>query len=128
MPAAGEIVTNQFLGPPLGGFLFGLGAAVPILLDAGTFAISAGLIASLGGLIATRRPARDPDAVRPRMRTEIAEGLRWLRDHRTTAGVVTTTDTWLAEHPDAPAGLVRTVTEQRDTVARAVAAQERDAG
>lgn len=84
---AGEIVTNQFLGPPLGGFLFGLGAAVPILLDAGTFAISAGLIASLGGLVATRRPARDPDVVRPRMRTEIAEGLRWLRDHRLLRGL-----------------------------------------
>jgi MFS family permease len=82
---AGEIVTNQFLGPPLGGFLFGLGAAVPIVLDAGTFAISAGLIASLGGLVATRRPDRDP--ARRRMRTEIAEGLRWLRDHRLLRGL-----------------------------------------
>ncbi len=78
---AGEIVTNQFLGPPLGGFLFGLGAAVPILLDAGTFAISAGLIASLGGLVATHRPSGDRAARRP-MRTEIGEGLRWLRGHR----------------------------------------------
>lgn len=78
---AGEIVTNQFLGPPLGGFLFGLGAAVPILFDAGTFAVSAALIASLGGLIATRRPS-EPAAPRRRMRSEIAEGLRWLRGHR----------------------------------------------
>jgi len=78
---AGEIVTNQFLGPPLGGFLFGLGAAVPILLDAGTFAISAGLIASLGGLVATQRPSGDRAARRP-MRAEIGEGLRWLRGHR----------------------------------------------
>jgi MFS family permease len=77
---AGEIVTNQFLGPPLGGFLFGIGAAVPILFDAGTFAVSAALIASLGGLVATRRPSGT--TVRRRMRTEIAEGLRWLRDHR----------------------------------------------
>lgn len=36
-------------------------------------------------------------------------------------------DAWLAEHPDAPAGLRRTLTEQRDAVARAVAAQQRDA-
>lgn len=78
---AGEVVTNQFLGPPLGGFLFGLGAAVPILFDAGTFAVSAALIASLGGLIATRRPS-EPAAPRRRMRSEIAEGLRWLRGHR----------------------------------------------
>ena len=78
---AGEIVTNQFLGPPLGGFLFGLGAAVPILLDAGSFAVSAALIASIGGFVATRRPVADAVARRP-MRTEIAEGLRWLRHHR----------------------------------------------
>ena len=34
---------------------------------------------------------------------------------------------WLDEHPDAPAGLRRHVAESRDTVARAVTAQERDA-
>jgi MFS family permease len=77
---AGEIVTNQFLGPPLGGFLFGLAAAVPIALNAGTFAISAGLIASLAGFVATRRPAAPAEP--QKMRTDIAEGLRWLRDHR----------------------------------------------
>jgi MFS family permease len=80
---AAEIVTNQFLGPPLGGVLFGLGAAVPILLDAGTYAVSAGLIASIGGLVATSRPASRPQgAARRPMRHDIAEGLRWLRDHR----------------------------------------------
>ena len=36
-------------------------------------------------------------------------------------------DRWLQEHPDAPAALRRLVVEQRDPVARAVAAQERDA-
>ncbi|NUO35106.1 MAG: aminopeptidase N [Dermatophilaceae bacterium] len=35
-------------------------------------------------------------------------------------------DAWLADHPDAAAGLVRTVAENRDTIARALAAQERD--
>ena len=34
---------------------------------------------------------------------------------------------WLADHSDAPAGLLRTVAESRDDVARAVKAQERDA-
>ena len=37
------------------------------------------------------------------------------------------TQAWLDEHPAAPAGLRRTVAESRDAVARAVAAQERDA-
>ena len=35
-------------------------------------------------------------------------------------------DAWLAEHPDAAPGLVRTVAENRDTVARALQAQARD--
>lgn len=35
-------------------------------------------------------------------------------------------DAWLEAHPDAAAGLVRTVAENRDTVARALVAQERD--
>ncbi|MFM6851851.1 MAG: ERAP1-like C-terminal domain-containing protein, partial [Terrabacter sp.] len=35
-------------------------------------------------------------------------------------------DAWLDAHPDAAAGLVRTVAENRDTIARALAAQERD--
>jgi aminopeptidase N len=33
---------------------------------------------------------------------------------------------WLVEHPDASAGLRRTIAENRDTVARAVAAQRAD--
>ena len=35
-------------------------------------------------------------------------------------------DQWLAEHQDAAPGLVRTVAENRDTVARALLAQARD--
>ena len=59
----------------------------------------------------------------------VAESIAVLFYPMALAGpeLLSTTDAWLAEHPDAPAGLVRTVTEQRDTVARAVAAQERDA-
>ncbi|MBW3657289.1 MAG: MFS transporter [Actinobacteria bacterium] len=105
---AGEMVANQFLGPPLGGFLFAVAAAVPILLDAGTFLVAAGLIAWMTGSYAARRPTptaaaggpgvvADPDPTaaarddaqpaigelpRRRMRAEIAEGLGWLWGHR----------------------------------------------
>ena len=112
---AGEMVTNQFAGPPLGAFLFGIAAALPLLLDAGTFLISAGLIAAMTGDFRRRRratPAIDGEAVTgpaelapgadptasasgagdpplvesppapTRMRHEIAEGLRWLWQHR----------------------------------------------
>ena len=36
-------------------------------------------------------------------------------------------DAWLDTHADAPAGLVRTVAENRDTITRALRAQEKDA-
>ena len=58
----------------------------------------------------------------------VAESIAILFYPMALAGpeLLAATDAWLAEHPDAPAGLRRTVTEQRDAVARAVAAQERD--
>lgn len=94
-----ETVANQFVGPPLGGFLFAVAAAVPILLDAGTFLVAAGLLALVSraaGRAAVRpgtagatdtAPTADPAAVtteaaeRPTVREEIKEGLAWLRGH-----------------------------------------------
>lgn len=49
--------------------------ALPFGLDAGTFALSAALLATLP------RRARAP-VVHPPMRTAIADGLRWLTRHR----------------------------------------------
>lgn len=92
-----ETVANQFVGPPLGGLLFAVAAAVPILLDAGTFLIAAGLLALVSakaGRVAVRpgtpgatdtAPGADPDATvapataRPTVREEVREGLQWLR-------------------------------------------------
>lgn len=75
-----EVTANQFVGPPLGGFLFAVAASLPILLDAGTFAISAGLIFALTGSYAVRRdPAATPVTT---IRQDIREGLSWLWNHR----------------------------------------------
>ena len=41
-------------------------------------------------------------------------------------GLLDTTNAWLAAHPDAPAPVRRAMSENRDAVARATAAQERD--
>lgn len=76
---AAEIINNQFIGPPLGGFLFAAAAAVPFLLDSASFALSAVLIASMAGSFTAQR---DPEAVKTTIRTDIAEGLRWLWNHR----------------------------------------------
>jgi MFS family permease len=78
-----EQVTNQFVGPPLGGLLLGIGLAVPFVLDVATFAVAAGLVALIGGTYrANGGAAADaPTIARPRLRTEIAEGFRWLWGH-----------------------------------------------
>ena len=75
---AAEIVSNQLAGPPLGGFLFGLAAAVPFLLDAGTFAAAAALILALRGQFRAERPEGTPPTT---LVAEIGEGLRWLWNH-----------------------------------------------
>jgi MFS family permease len=73
-----QMVGQNFLGPPAGGFLSGLANAVPFLVDALSFLASSALIASIGGGFAPERP---PGTGRPSLRAEIGEGLRWLGRH-----------------------------------------------
>ena len=75
---AAETVTNQFAGPPLGGFLVAAGAAWAFAFNAATFAAAAGLVAAIGGGFAATRTA-----ARRRMAAEIGEGLGWLWRHPT---------------------------------------------
>ncbi|MFF7977441.1 MFS transporter [Streptomyces sp. NPDC007905] len=77
-----RMVCNQFAGPPLGGWLFAVAAAVPFGMDAACFALGALLMFSLprrgtgGSDTAPAEPAR-----RGSIRKEMAEGLRWLWNH-----------------------------------------------
>ncbi len=75
-----EVVTNQFVGPPLGAFVFAAAAAAPFFLDAASFGLAALAILGLRGSF---RPVRefDGEGSRPTIRADIAEGLRWLRRH-----------------------------------------------
>src|SRR5580704_11598836 len=73
-------VGESFLGPPIGSLLFAAAAALPFGLDAASFAGSAAL---LGRLPRTGQAAENAEAAkRPPIRTQIAEGLRWLARHR----------------------------------------------
>jgi MFS family permease len=76
---AAELTANQFVGPPVGGLLFAAIAALPFLVDAGSFAVSALLIFLVAGSF---RTPRDDALPVTRLRSEIAEGLRWLWSHR----------------------------------------------
>ena len=70
-----QTVSQSFVGPPLGGFLFGLANAVPFLVDAVSFLASSALIAAIGGSFAPERPA---GAARSSLRADIAEAARAL--------------------------------------------------
>jgi hypothetical protein len=57
-----QMVANELVAPPLGGLLFATAAAVPFLLDAGSFAAAAALVAAMGGRFRVERPrGRRPD-------------------------------------------------------------------
>ena len=73
-----QIVANQFVGPPLGAWLFGLAVSAPFFLDAGSFVFAARRSCSP---CAARS---DPSATvaGTTMRADIAEGVRWLVRHR----------------------------------------------
>jgi MFS family permease len=72
-----EIVGQTFLGGPVGSLTFALFAAFPFVLNSAGFAIAAAVLLGLAG---TYRGKETP--VQPaKLRTELAEGLRWLRGH-----------------------------------------------
>jgi MFS family permease len=77
---AAETVLNQFVGPPLGGVLIGLSVAAAIGSSAGLYAVAVVGLALLPGAYRSTRtaPASGPTT----LRTEIAEGLRYLFAHR----------------------------------------------
>jgi MFS family permease len=70
-----RVVAQELAGPPLGGLLFAAAAAVPFLLDAGTFAAAAVLVVAMRGRFRVERPQ---EALPTTLRSEIAEGVRWL--------------------------------------------------
>ncbi|MCP3938481.1 MAG: MFS transporter [Actinomycetia bacterium] len=71
-----ELVANSFAGPPLGSLLIGVAFALPFFVDAATFAVAAGIVASIPGDFT---PQTNDD--RAPWRDELKEGLRWLWSH-----------------------------------------------
>lgn len=74
--AATQIVVDEFVGPPVGGFLFGLAPVAPIIANAFSF-LGAGM-----GYQALRGDYRQEYESGPSMVEEIREGAVWLwRNH-----------------------------------------------
>ena len=77
-----QVVTQELAGPPVGGFLFSLTAWVPFAVDAVSFAAGSALVASIRGHFGPAPDQLGPGGRRTTLRSEIAEGLRWLAAHR----------------------------------------------
>jgi hypothetical protein len=79
---AGEVVTNGFVGQPVGGLLFAAAAGLPFLFDAASFAVSATLLLSIRGVFRAEESRRRRGLTR-----DIGEGLRWLWGNRLVRGL-----------------------------------------
>ncbi|MHA6750804.1 MFS transporter [Rothia kristinae] len=78
--AAVQLIVDEFVGPPFGGFLFALAAAAPVFTMGGLWA-GAGLIA-LALPIRRSRPSDESVVARPSIYAEAREGIIWLARHR----------------------------------------------
>jgi MFS family permease len=81
---AGQIVGNELAGPAAGGWLFGLAAVLPFAVNIGVLGIAVLLLLTLPSVF---QPAPRPSngAPVPRaaaVRRDLAEGIRWLGQHR----------------------------------------------
>lgn len=87
-----ELVANTFIGPPLGALLLVIAFSAPFFVDAGTFVLSAALIALIPATGRTSRPGTPETAdtatthtetpgTAPTWKTELSEGFRWLWGH-----------------------------------------------
>lgn len=74
-----EMVTNSFVGPPLGGFLIAASFSLPFFVDSASFVIAGLGVLAISGHF---RPQGAPtSSSRPRWRSQIAEGVGWLWRH-----------------------------------------------
>ena len=84
--AAAQLVSDEFAGPPLGGFLFALAAAVPVFATGGLWAL-AGLVGLALPTGRSLRLASDVPAARRSVYAEAHEGIGWLARHRTVGSL-----------------------------------------
>ena len=77
-----QVMTEQFGGPPLGAALYGAAPSVPFLVDAVSFGVSAGLIASLPDVHRVEPPTT-------RLLADVREGVRFITANAVLRRLVT---------------------------------------
>lgn len=77
-----EVIVAQFVGTPLGGFLYAVAIALPFFLSGVGFAIAA-LIVSIFPFHTSLKPAeRGPDAPEPHFLNEIKLGIKYMYEEK----------------------------------------------
>ncbi len=87
--AAAQLVADEFVGPPLGGLLFGVAVAAPVAATGALYAAAGLLFLALP----RRRPVTPADEVaapRPAAWRQAVEGAAWIRGHRLLGGLAIT--------------------------------------
>ncbi len=79
----GRTYAAGLAGPALGGFLFGLGRAVPFAFDAVSYLVSAAAVSQIRGTFRA-----EPSAGRKALRQEITDGLHLVWHHRLLRTVI----------------------------------------
>lgn len=79
--AAAQLVCDEFVGPPLGGFLFALAAALPVFTLGGLWAVG-GFVALALPIRRSLRVAGSAPADRRSVYGEAWDGIAWLAHHR----------------------------------------------
>ena len=72
------LLFNQLIGPPIGAFLFAIGAAVPYAVNAAAFALGAVLISRV---VLSSDQIIERRAGGPGFMSELVDGFRWLLHH-----------------------------------------------
>ncbi|HXP20932.1 MAG TPA: MFS transporter [Streptosporangiaceae bacterium] len=100
---AGQIVGNELAGPAAGGWMFGIAAALPFGVNAGTLGLAALLLLTLPSVFRPLDPAGRTGPPPTSLRRDLRDGLAWLwnhsdiRDVTIAAGVVSAMDaSWFA--------------------------------
>ncbi|WKZ83634.1 MAG: MFS transporter [Acidimicrobiia bacterium] len=76
-----EMVMNSFVGPPIGSLLLGIGFALPFFLNAGGFALAAGLVFLISGEFRSSGRTEAQNGVKVDWKGEVREGFAWLWRH-----------------------------------------------
>ncbi|GAB3763883.1 MFS transporter [Microlunatus parietis] len=84
-----EIAGNEFVGPPLGAYLFGVAIALPFAVNGGTMAIAAALVASIPALVQSRSTVGAGTPV-SNVIMDLRTGLGWLIKRREVLAVPAT--------------------------------------